>query len=84
MLARQGQFEWSLAWARKAVVHNFVKEKTRGTWRVAQRLIERGQVSHEEGVADSQLTAWEDEQWVAEPVRYGVPEHAGSFRHDGR
>jgi RNA polymerase sigma factor (sigma-70 family) len=55
----------SLAYARKAAVHNFIKDKTRGTGRVARRLIDRGHVPCQEGAEDSQLTAWEDEEWVA-------------------
>lgn len=56
--------KYSLAFARKAVVHNFIKEKTRGIRRVAQRLIDRGHVPHLEGVEDGRLHEWEDEQWV--------------------
>jgi RNA polymerase sigma-70 factor (ECF subfamily) len=55
----------SLAYARKAAVHNFIKDKTRGTSRIARRLIERGHAPHQEGAEHSQLTAWEDEEWVA-------------------
>jgi RNA polymerase sigma factor (sigma-70 family) len=55
----------SLAWARRAVLHNFIKDKTRGPHRVALRLVERGHVAHQEGTEDSQLTVWEDGEWVA-------------------
>jgi RNA polymerase sigma factor (sigma-70 family) len=55
----------SLAYARKAAVHNFIKARTRGTRRVARRLIERGHVSYQEGAQDSELTRAEDEEWVA-------------------
>jgi RNA polymerase sigma factor (sigma-70 family) len=55
MLRRWGTNKQPLAYARKATVHIFIKDKTRGTSRVARRLIERGY----------QLTAWEDEEWVA-------------------
>jgi DNA-directed RNA polymerase specialized sigma24 family protein len=65
MLSQSTPREWTLPYARKATIHNFVKDKTRGSRRVAQRLIERGQVPHGEGAEDSQLTVWEDEEWVA-------------------
>jgi RNA polymerase sigma factor (sigma-70 family) len=58
---------YPLAYARKAVVNNFIKAKKRGTLdvRVAQRLIARGNVPHQEGAEDSQLTASEDDEWMA-------------------
>jgi RNA polymerase sigma factor (sigma-70 family) len=57
---------YPLAYARRAVVNNFIKDKTRGNSRVAQRLIDRGHVPHQEGAEDGRLTAWEDDQWVAD------------------
>jgi RNA polymerase sigma factor (sigma-70 family) len=65
MLRRWDRCERSLAYARTAVIHNFIKAKTRGTARVARRLAERGHVPRQEGAEDSGLTAWEDEEWVA-------------------
>jgi RNA polymerase sigma factor (sigma-70 family) len=65
---------YPLAYARRAVVNNFIKDKTRGNRRVAQRLIDRGHVSHREGVDDGQLTAWEDDQWVADVLSVLPPE----------
>jgi RNA polymerase sigma factor (sigma-70 family) len=53
-----------LAYARRAVISNFIKDKTRGNRRVVQRLIERGHVPRQEGVFDGRLTEWEDDQWV--------------------
>jgi len=55
-----------LAYARRAVVHNFIKDKTRGTRRVAWRLIERGHIPPGEGAHDARLTAWEDDEWIAD------------------
>ncbi len=63
-----------LAYARRAVVNNFIKEKTRGNRRVAQRLIDRGHVPHREGAEDARLTAWEDDQWVASTLSVLPPE----------
>jgi RNA polymerase sigma factor (sigma-70 family) len=60
--------EHTLTWARRAVVHNFIKAKTRGTRRVAWRLVERGYVPLQEGIEDPQLTALEDDQWVADTL----------------
>jgi RNA polymerase sigma factor (sigma-70 family) len=65
MLQRWDTCGPSLAYARKATVHNFIKAKTRGINRVARRLVERGHVPGHEGDEDRQLTAWEDEEWVA-------------------
>ena len=63
-----------LAYARRAVVSNFIKDKTRGNRRVARRLSDRGHVPHQEGVEDTRLTAREDEQWVADVLRLLPPE----------
>lgn len=54
-----------LGYARKAVVHNFIKDKTRGNARTARRLIERGHVSRRaEGTEDTGLNALEGRDWV--------------------
>jgi RNA polymerase sigma factor (sigma-70 family) len=59
--------QYSLAYARKAVVHNFIKDKTRGTGRIARRLIDWGYVvQQEEGAEDTRLTRLEDDEWVAD------------------
>lgn len=63
-----------LAYARQAAVHNFIKDKTRGNRRVAQRLIDRGHVPHQEGAEDGQLTVWEDDRWVADVLSVLPPE----------
>lgn len=57
--------EYTLAYARRAVINNFIKAKVRGPSRVARRLIERGHVPPREGADDPQLTALEDDQWVS-------------------
>ncbi len=54
-----------LGYARRAVVSNYIKARTRGDQRIAQRLIERGHVPHQEGAVDSRLTASEDDEWAA-------------------
>jgi RNA polymerase sigma factor (sigma-70 family) len=66
MLERWGTCERSLAYARTATVHNFIKDKTRGPSRVARRMVERGHVPRHEGVGHRQLTEWEDEAWVTD------------------
>jgi RNA polymerase sigma factor (sigma-70 family) len=66
MLQRWPIPENPMAYARQAVVHNFVKEKTRGNQRLIRRLIERGHIPRHEGFTDDQLTAFEDSQWVAD------------------
>jgi RNA polymerase sigma factor (sigma-70 family) len=65
---------YPLAYARRAVVNNFIKDKTRGNRRVARRLIDRGHVPHQEGAEDGQLTAWEDDQWVGDILSVLPPE----------
>ena len=65
ILAAWAGREYTLSYARKAVVHNFIKDKTRGPGRVARRMIERGSVPIREGAEDSRLTELEDSQWVA-------------------
>lgn len=62
-----------VAYARKAVVHNFIKERTRGDERLIRRLIERGHIPRHEGFPDDQLTAFEDSQWVADVLRVLPP-----------
>jgi RNA polymerase sigma factor (sigma-70 family) len=54
-----------LRYARKAVVHNFIKDKTRGTARVARRLVERGHVMPHDGDEDQRLSAQEGREWTA-------------------
>lgn len=54
-----------LNYARKAVVSNFIKDKSRGSRRVVQRLTERGPVSvRQEGTEDTGLCALEIQEWV--------------------
>lgn len=55
-----------LGYARRAVVNNYIKARTRGNQRIAQRLIERGHVLPQEGAEDSRLTAAEDNEWAAD------------------
>jgi DNA-directed RNA polymerase specialized sigma24 family protein len=66
-----------LRYARKAVIHNFIKDKARGTTRVASRLVERGHVNHHEGAEDRQLTAREGTQTASSgspaPQRHALP-----------
>lgn len=51
-------------YARRAVVNNFIQEKTRGTARIAQRLIERGHVSREYE-EDVRFSEWEHQESIA-------------------
>jgi RNA polymerase sigma factor (sigma-70 family) len=66
MLGRWPVPENPFAYARRAVVNNFIKDKARGNLRVARRLVERGHVPRQEGLDDRQLTASEDDEWVAD------------------
>jgi RNA polymerase sigma factor (sigma-70 family) len=56
---------YALSYARRAVVSNFIKDKSRGNQRIVRRLIERGHVPRE-SCEDDRLTAWEDTEWVAD------------------
>lgn len=55
-----------IRYARKAVVNDFIKAKTRGTSRVVTRLVGRGHIPHSQGAADEGLTEFEDRDWVAD------------------
>lgn len=55
-----------LAYARRAVISNYIKARARGNQRIVQRLIERGHVSRHEGAEDSRLTASEDSEWATD------------------
>jgi RNA polymerase sigma factor (sigma-70 family) len=59
-----------LRYARKAVINNFVKDRTRGNRRVFLRLIERGHAPSREGLEDERLAEMEDTQWVAEVLKH--------------
>jgi RNA polymerase sigma factor (sigma-70 family) len=60
---RWAELREPLAYARRAVISNLIKEKTRNLDRVRQRQIECGAASSE-GDLDPELTAWEDEEWI--------------------
>jgi RNA polymerase sigma factor (sigma-70 family) len=62
-----------LRYARKAVINNFIKAKTRGNLRVARRLIERGHVARDEALEDERLTDLENSQWVTDVLSYLSP-----------
>jgi RNA polymerase sigma factor (sigma-70 family) len=63
LLRRWGELDDPLAYARRAVVSNFVKEKTRNLDRVRRRQVEQ-HAGTAEGRKDPGLTVWEDRQWV--------------------
>lgn len=65
VLRRWNQIDSPLAYARKAAVSHFLKEKERGIDRVRQRLSQRVEARND-GVQDSALTIWEDRQWVTQ------------------
>jgi DNA-directed RNA polymerase specialized sigma24 family protein len=53
-----------LAYARRAVVSNFIQAKTRGPGRLLDRLVERGHAVREQGVEDGGLSVFEHDSWV--------------------
>jgi RNA polymerase sigma-70 factor (ECF subfamily) len=69
MLPRWEEIDHPRAYARHAVLSNFVKERQRDQARVALRMIERGIIPRQEGVEDAQLTLWEDDDWLDQQLR---------------
>jgi RNA polymerase sigma factor (sigma-70 family) len=63
VLQRWAEIDHPRGYARRAVISNLVKEKTRGLRRVRQRQAEHGLGSREKS-EDAGLTVWEDRQWV--------------------
>src|SRR5262249_61123587 len=51
------------AYARRAAISNLIKNKQRGSQRIQERLIERGDVPLEHDM-DPGLTVWEQREWV--------------------
>lgn len=64
MYPRWTQRTYTVAYARKAVIRNFIKDKTRGPGLTAQRLRERGHVPRQEGADDPGLSRLEDDEWI--------------------
>jgi RNA polymerase sigma factor (sigma-70 family) len=56
------------AYARRAVISNFLKDITRGHTRTRRRQTEREQPVNEGG-EDTRLTMWEDRQWVTQLLK---------------
>jgi hypothetical protein len=63
VLRRWGELGDPLAYARRAVLSNFLKERTRWLDRVRRRLVEQS-AGTAEGRTDATLTVWEDREWV--------------------
>ncbi len=68
VLRRWGELDDPLAYARRAVISNFIKEKTRGLDRVRRRQVELG-AGTAEAREDPGLTVWEDREWVMQMLR---------------
>lgn len=68
VLARWGQIDDPLAYAKRAVVSNFLKDKTRNLERTRRRMVERS-AGTATGREDSRLTFWEDREWVMQMLR---------------
>lgn len=68
VLRRWGELDDPLAYARRAVVSNFLKERTRNLDRVRRRQVERA-AGIAEGRTDPNLTVWEDREWVLQMLR---------------
>jgi RNA polymerase sigma-70 factor (ECF subfamily) len=65
VLRRWDQIRSPLAYARRAALTSFLKEKERGPDRVRHRMAAHAE-ARQEGTEDAGLTIWEDRQWVAQ------------------
>lgn len=65
VLRRWDQISSPRAYARKAAVSHFIREKKRGNDRTRRQLAEYAE-ARQDGVEDAGLTVWEDRQWVAQ------------------
>lgn len=68
VLRRWRRIDDPLAYARRAVVSNFLKEKTRGLGRLRRRMVERAAYTPA-GREDQDLNAWEGRQWVMQKLQ---------------
>ncbi|OLE27776.1 MAG: hypothetical protein AUG44_09310 [Actinobacteria bacterium 13_1_20CM_3_71_11] len=68
VLRRWDELDNPLAYARRAVISNFIKEKTRDLERDRRRQLERN-AGTSEGREDPGLTVWENREWVLQMLR---------------
>lgn len=65
VLRRWNEIDAPLAYAKRATLSNFYKEKERGLDRTRSRL-KQGAEARRDGAEDPGLNIWEDEQWVTQ------------------
>ncbi|MEU7615359.1 sigma-70 family RNA polymerase sigma factor [Micromonospora rifamycinica] len=63
VMRRWDRLDRPLAYARRAVISNFLKEKTRSLDRIRRRQVEK-QAGTVESREDPGMTVWEDREWV--------------------
>lgn len=68
VLRRWGQITDPVAYAKRAAISNFLKDKTRSTDRVRRRMVEQSAHPDLEG-DDPGLTVWENREWVLQMLR---------------
>jgi RNA polymerase sigma factor (sigma-70 family) len=68
VLRRWDELGDPLAYARRAVISNFIKEKTRNLERVRRRQVEQN-AGTAEGREDPNLAVWENREWVMQMLR---------------
>ncbi|MFI7077158.1 RNA polymerase sigma factor [Micromonospora sp. NPDC049903] len=68
MLQRWSKIDDPVAYARRAVISNFVKEKSRNLDRIRRRQVEKHAGTPEQR-EDSGMTLWEDREWVMQLLR---------------
>lgn len=68
VLRRWDELDDRPAYARRAVISNFLKEKTRNLDRVRRRQVEK-HAGTAEGREDPGMTVWEDREWVMQMLR---------------
>jgi RNA polymerase sigma factor (sigma-70 family) len=62
-----------LAYARRAVISNFIKGRKHGSLQAASRLIEHGHVPRHEGEEDARLAVLEDAEWLTQVLSHLTP-----------
>lgn len=63
VLQRWDAIENPQAYARRVAINYAIRSRQRGLWRIAERLVERGDVPIE-GSLDPGLLVWEQQEWV--------------------
>ncbi|MCO1593846.1 sigma-70 family RNA polymerase sigma factor [Micromonospora sp. RHAY321] len=80
MLARWDTIDDHVAFARRAVISNFLKEKTRNLDRIRRRQVEK-RAGTAESREDPGMTVWEDREWVMQMLNSLSPGQRSVMAH---